>query len=128
MQALRRGREGYGGEERILGSGAFVEQVRQQVEGRRAQGSRTQRGLAVERVRARVCEAVGVRPAALTGNGRRAAVRRARAGVAYLWLEWLGRSGPPAARSVGVHRATIYEVARRGRQDAGYWEQLFADD
>ena len=38
VQALRRGREGYAGEERILGSSAFVEQVRQEVEGRQAQG------------------------------------------------------------------------------------------
>ncbi len=81
-------------------------------------------GAPVERVIERVCQAVGVRAEELRGSGRRAAVSRARAGVAYLWLEWLGQSGPAAARALGVHRATIYAVARRGRQEAAYWEQL----
>ena len=90
-------------------------------------GSVTQRVLPVERVSERVCQAVGVRAAERRGSGRRAAVSRARAGVAYLWLEWLGQRGPAAARALGVHRATIYAVARRGRQEAAYWEQLCAD-
>ncbi len=45
VQELRRGREEYAGEERILGSRAFVEQVRQEVEGRQAQERGTWRVL-----------------------------------------------------------------------------------
>jgi len=82
-----------------LGSGEFVEQVRQEVEGRQGQGRGTQRVLPVERVIERVCQAVGVRAEELRGSGRRAAVSRARAGVAYLWLEGLGQRGPGAARA-----------------------------
>ena len=41
VQALRRGREGDAGEERIFGSREFGEQVRQEVEGRQAQGRGT---------------------------------------------------------------------------------------
>jgi len=100
VQALRRGREGDAGEERILGSREFGEQVRQEVEGRQAQGRGTPRVLPVERVIEGVCQAVGVRAEELRGSGRRAAVSRARAGVAYLWLEWLGQSGPGAARAL----------------------------
>ena len=110
-----------------MGSRAFVEQVRQEVEGRQAQGRGTQRVLLVERVIERVCQVVGVRAEELRGSGRRTAVSRARAGVAYLRLEWLGQSGPGAARALGVHRVTIYAVARHGRQEAAYWEQLGAD-
>ncbi len=83
--------------------------------------------LPVERVIEQVCQAVGVRAEELRGSGRRVAVSRARAGVAYLWVEGLGQSGPAAARTLGVHRATIYKVARRGRQEAVYWEQLCAE-
>ena len=93
----------------------------------RARGRGTQRVLPVERVIERVCQAVGVRAEELRGSGRRAAVSRARAGVAYLGLEWLGQRGPAAARALGVQRATVYEVARRGRQEVAYWEQLGAD-
>ena len=111
-----------------MGSREFVEQVRrEEVEGRQAQGRETQRVLALERVIERVCQAVGVRAEELRGSGRRAAVSRARAGVAYLWLEWVGQSGPGAARALGVHRATICAVAGRGRQEAAYWEQLCAE-
>jgi hypothetical protein len=127
VQALRRGRQGDAGEERLLGSREFVEQVRREVEGRQAQERGTQRVLPVERVIERVWQAVGVRAEELRGRGRRAAVSRARAGVAYLWLEGLGQSGPGAARALGVHRATLSAVARRGRQEAAYREQLCAE-
>ena len=83
--------------------------------------------LPLEKVIERVCQAVGVRAEELRESGRRAVVSRARAGVAYLWLEGVGQSGPGAARALGVHRATIDEVARRGRQEAAYWEQLCAE-
>jgi hypothetical protein len=75
----------------------------------------------------RICEAEGIRLEELTGAGRRARVSRARAGVAYLWLERLGQGGPIAARALGLHPATIYEVARRGRQDAVYWESVLGE-
>jgi hypothetical protein len=47
-----------------------------------------------------------------------------RAGVAYLWIEWLGRSGAPAARAVGIRAEGVYRVAERGRQQAKYWQQV----
>ena len=55
VPALRRGRAGDAGEERSLDSREFVEQVRQEVEGRQAQGRGTPRVLPVERVLERVC-------------------------------------------------------------------------
>ena len=73
-------------------------------------------------------KAKGIRPEEITGAGRRAGVSRARAGVVYLWLERLRQSGPVAARALGLHPATIYEVARRGRQDAAYWESVLGGE
>ncbi len=60
----------------------------------------------------------------VAGGGRRAALCRVRAGVAYLWIEWLGRSGPPAAHVLGIRPQAVYQVARRGQVDAAHWQQV----
>lgn len=92
------------------------------------QGSRARlRALSGEKLIKQVCQEIGVDVEELQGGGRRAVVSRARAGIAYLWVEWLGRSGGTIARAVGVHPVTIYEVARRGRQETAYWEQVGAN-
>lgn len=124
VQELRRGRETYVGDERILGSSAFVERLRQEVSERRGQDAGLLRKLTAAELIEHVCQAVGVRAEELQGGGRRTGVSRARAGVAYLWLEWFGRSGATIARAIGVHPATVYAIARRGRQEAAYWQQL----
>ena len=58
------------------------------------QAGRQHGGLTLDAVIERVCAAVGIRAEALTGGSRRADVSRAREGVGYLWLEWLGHPGP----------------------------------
>ena len=63
----------------------------------------------------------------LRGGGRRAAVTQARAGVAYLWIEHLGGSGPVLARTLALHTATIYRVACRGRKEVARWDKLLED-
>jgi len=60
----------------------------------------------------------------VVGGGRRAALCLAREGVAYLWIEWLGHSGPPAARAVGIRPEGVYRVAQRKRQQAKHWQQV----
>jgi hypothetical protein len=77
---------------------------------------------------ARVCQAVGIPPAALTGGGRRPAVSRARAGIAYLWLEVLGHPGRPLAPVLGVHPAVVYPAARRGARAAATWQALLREN
>lgn len=32
------------------------------------------------------------------------------------------------ARALGLHPAAIYEVARRGRPDAAYWESVLGEE
>ena len=73
------------------------------------------------------CQTGGGSQDALQGSGRRGLVSRTRAGIAYLWLERLGQSGPVLARALGLRPPTIYEAARRGQQEARYWERLFGD-
>ena len=80
-------------------AGSLLSRSTRRWKGVKRRGGGTQWVLPMERVIERVCRAVGVRAEELRGNGRRAAVSRVRAGVAYLWLEGLGQSGPAAARA-----------------------------
>jgi hypothetical protein len=61
---------------------------------------------------------------ALQGGGRLPAVTRARAGIAYLWVEHLGCPGRQLAPMLGVHPAAVYPAARRGAAKAREWEAL----
>jgi len=121
VTALRRGREAYRGDERILGSAEFVEQCQRAVEA--AAAARPRRLLAATVV-ARVCRQVGIAPAALTGGGRRPAVSRPRAGIAYLWTDVLGHPGRPLAPVLGVVPSVVYQAARRGAARAAAWQRL----
>jgi putative transposase len=123
VTALRRGREAYQGDERILGRSAFVEGYRRTV----AAASPTPTRLSLEALITRVCRHVGVPPTALTGGGRTPVLTRARAGMAYLWVEVLGRSGRALAPALGVHPSTIPKAARRGALAAAAWRRLLRD-
>ncbi len=123
VAALRRGREAYVGDERILGSSDFVEQVRQELETASPPAAR-QRPLAD--LIARVCAATGSHPTALQQGSRRAAVARAREGIAYLAVEVEGYSGRTVADMLGVHPPSIYRAAQRGRAAHRRWDRLFA--
>ncbi len=92
VAALRRGREAYLSDERILGSTDFVEQLRRDVAAR----ERAHRpALTLERLIRRVCRHIDIAPANLPGGSRRPAVSRAREGIAYLWTALAGRPLAP---------------------------------
>jgi len=65
-----------------------------------------------------------VQPEALVSGGRWAALSRVREGVAYLWVECLGRSGRQLAQALGIRPESMYKAARRGRQEARRWQQV----
>jgi REP element-mobilizing transposase RayT len=121
VAALRRGREAYQADERILGGTEFVEAIRRALAER---GASHAADLALDTLVARVCQHVGIAPTALTGGGRRPAVSRARAGIAYLWIDVLGHPGRPLAPVLGFHPAVVYQAARRGAAQAAVWEAL----
>jgi REP element-mobilizing transposase RayT len=122
VTALRRGREAYQGDERILGGGEFVEDYRRAITAATPVPSR----LSLDTLRTRVCRHVGVPPTALAGGGRTPALTRARAGIAYLWVEVLGRSGRALAPTLGVHPSAVPKAARRGARAAVEWRRLLA--
>jgi REP element-mobilizing transposase RayT len=121
VAALRRGREAYLGDERVLGSSEFVARIQRTLEPA-APGPAAR--LTLEALVARVCRHVGVSPAALAGGGRRAAVQRARAGIAYLWVVVLGRPGRPLAPALGVQPAAVLKAAQRGARGAAVWREI----
>jgi hypothetical protein len=121
VAALRRGREHYLGDERVLGSSAFVEALQREL----APPARPRVPLLpLDRLVAHVCAALGTSPAALHGGSRRAALSRAREAIAYLWTEVLGRPGRPLAAALGIRPQSVYEAAGRGREEAAAWERL----
>jgi len=118
---LRRGREGYRGDERILGSSAFVEAVRQTVQ---ATEPVARRRPPVTALVAAVCAATGCQAMALQEGSRRTHAARAREGVAYLALEVCGYTAPAVADLLGVHPSAVYRAAQRGRATCGRWDRL----
>ena len=77
---------------------------------------------------ARVCRHVGVGPSGLRGGGRHGAVARARAGIAYLWVEYGGHPARPLASVLGVSPQAVYQAVARGRGDRAMWERLLKAD
>jgi hypothetical protein len=120
VAALRRGREAYQGDERILGGSAFVEGCRRAV----AVASPTPPHVPLVSLVTRVCQHLGIPPTTLAGGGPTSALSRARAGIAYLWVEVLGRSGRALAPTLGVHPSAIPKAAQRGATTAAEWRPL----
>ncbi len=72
MQELRRGREGYGSDERVLGSSEFIEQLRAEIDLSADRAGRAPSlTLSLERLIERVCQAEGVRVESISGGDAR---------------------------------------------------------
>lgn len=125
VEALRRGREAYAADERVLGGTEFVETLRaeaERTERRRARFDARTPELAT--LLRQIAAAAVVPPAALTGGGRSRSLARARDGLAYLWVEVLGRSGRSLARALALEPVSVYRAARRGREHRVKWDRL----
>jgi len=125
VAALRRGREAYCGDERILGSTDFVEAMRQAVQ--RAEPGRAPRR-SLPALVARICRATGIAPAALRQGNRRASVARAREGIAYLAIEGYGYPGVALREWLGVGAPSIVKAAQRGRAAHTQWDPLLVQE
>jgi REP element-mobilizing transposase RayT len=113
VQVLRRGREHGAADERILGSGAFVEAVYRTVAGREPV-SRAVAGAALPGLIARCACSWGVTPTELAAGSRRRMVARARAVASYLAVRELGLPLTDIARHVGVTPAAVHLGLQRG--------------
>ncbi|MBI4573792.1 MAG: transposase [candidate division NC10 bacterium] len=119
VQALRRGREAYTGDERILGSSDFVEAMRQEAERQACrEGETRQRRVPLPTLVKRIGETLGVAPEMILGRSRVPAAARARQVLAYVWVERLGRRASELARILGQTRGNISLAAKRGEEAA----------
>lgn len=127
VRELRRGREGYAADERILGGSEFVEAIlreKQQEESQRTRGQWQKVSLAT--LAENVARIAQIAPDALLGGGRRRDICRVRDGLAYLWVEVLGRSGRQLAEELLIRPESIYRAARRGAKAQERWRKALA--
>jgi hypothetical protein len=123
VAALRRGREAFLADERILGDSEFVETVRAHLQA--SAPAATARPRPLPEIVTRVCAATGCSPAALAQGSRLALVARAREGVAYLSIEVAGYTGKTVAEHLGVGLPSVYRAAQRGRLAGNRWDAVF---
>jgi len=114
LAALRRGRERWASDERILGSGAFVEQLRATA-GPLPQPRRAARALAG--LVARLAAVCRVSVAELTAGSRRRPVVRARAAVSHVAVTGLGLPAAHVARALGVTPMAVLRGLARGEAE-----------
>jgi REP element-mobilizing transposase RayT len=112
VAALRRGRERWAADERILGSGPFVKRVLEELIPRKPSWSRAQAQTALPELVRRCAAIWGVDPGEVLGGGRRRAAAHARAAASAVAVSHLGLSAASVARFLGVTPA----VALRGVQ------------
>lgn len=102
---LRRGREKYRADERVLGSSSFIEEIAREAE---QQGEGKSKKVGLDTLITRISRDIGMSRGSMTGGGRNRKVTRARAMLAYIWVRHLGRSGHELARTLGVSPQAVY--------------------
>ena len=115
LAALRRGRERWAFDERVLGSGPFVERLLAEVPP--APGVAPARAWrALDRVRAQLAAAFAVTEAELVAGSRRRPVAAARAAVGAVAVYGLGLPLTRVARALGVTPMPLARALARGQQ------------
>jgi hypothetical protein len=112
--ALRRREEKEGSDERILGSGDFVDRVLREVEERQLRQMKIRhKGKGIEGIIREECQKRKVSEEELRRGSRRSRVSEARAVIAYRSKEELGVSGAEIARHLGVNTSSINRTLAR---------------
>jgi len=113
---LRRGREAYRSDERVLGSSAFVEALLEEAD---AQSKGRYRKVELSKLKKRIAKNMGVSSHALSGGGRSENMSLARATLCYVWTYYLGQSGRVLAEELGVSPQAVYAASSRVERDGG---------
>ena len=114
LAALRRGRERWAADERILGSGPFVEAMLRQASPPHTPWPRAKALAALPALVAGCAKAWDVAASEVHGGSRRRPVSHARATVSHLAVSYLGLSAAVVARSLGVTPAVVLRGMARG--------------
>jgi REP-associated tyrosine transposase len=121
VKELRRGREEFHSDERVLGGSEFVRALRSELCQRSEAPAAAD--LTFGDLVALACRAAGLPMSEWSPRSRRPRCRTVRDGVSFLWTDRLRRSGRSLALLLGVHPVTIHRGAERGRRDEERWER-----
>jgi hypothetical protein len=125
VQSLRRGREAFMADERVLGSGDFVDVLLREAEQQtREQEHLRRRSVDLQALAHRIGSSLGVSPDAILGQSRNRVVTRARHLLAYVWVEHLGRSASHLARLLGRTRSSVSWSVKRGAEKRRSWTRM----
>jgi len=122
VEALRRGREAHTADERVLGSGEFVDTLLHEVERQAKQREMAaRRQVSLQVLAGRIGESMSLSASLLLGKTRAKAAVQARQILAYVWVERLGRRASDLASELGQTRGNISLAAKRGAEFAKSW-------
>ena len=127
VKALRSTGTRMKGDERILGSGEFVENALKLVNEAFERRTRLRmQGITLEKLIRKVGDYFEVDPAELSTNSKVARVSRARAVLCYLCVREFGYSGAEMAKRINVSPSTVSKAVARGREkvDDGMLEKI----
>jgi hypothetical protein len=115
VAALRRGRERWAADERILGSGPFVESVRKEAVQAITPWPRVRAATAMGPLIHHVATLWQLTPAEILGGSRRQPVPVARAAACAIGINHLGLQAAQVARALGISLPATVEAAARGQ-------------
>ena len=114
VSEIRRGREAYSADERVLGSSRFVERLLKEAE---ETEPRVRPTVGLATLGRRIARKMGLTWEALSGRGRSREQSRARSVLAYVWVRHLGGSGRELSRALGVSPQAVSLAARRAEEE-----------
>jgi REP element-mobilizing transposase RayT len=115
VMGMRRRGEQENSDERILGSGEFVESLLREAEERELRQLRISRsGKTIDEIIKEECQARSVSARELQSGSRRRPVSEARAVIAFRSIEELGLATAEIARALGVATSTVSRAITRG--------------
>lgn len=116
LNRLRRGREGWAFDERVLGSGPFVEHVLREMEPRVHPGAGARGERCLPTLITRMATVFGVGAAEIIHGSRRRPVAHARAAVSAVAVTGLGLAASRVAEALGMTGMVVLRGVDRGLQ------------
>jgi REP element-mobilizing transposase RayT len=117
--ALKRSKDYWRGDERILGDGDFVNEVLKQSEEEIASKDRLKReGWDIEKLKKKISDIMSVKTEDLMKKGRNDKISRAKKVIAYLGNKELGISGVELARHFKITKQAISKAMKAGEEIA----------
>lgn len=120
VEELRRGRESWACDERVLGSGEFVEGVLKEVDGHRGERKNVGRKAGEEvlwRLEEKISRKLGLSRAELSGGTRRRRVVEGRNLVSYAGVRGYGMSLTQVTKVLNISSQSVLRGIERGGEE-----------